>query len=111
MNFAETYQSPIGKMRVVGFFEGLSFVALMGIGMPMKYMLAEPLVVRITGPLHGVLFLWLCMVIAQAVFEKGWPVKNGAIVFLAALFPFGPFLIDSWLKRQQLAFGEPNPGE
>jgi hypothetical protein len=44
------------------------------------------------------------MVIARAVFEKGWPTKNGAIVFVAALFPFGPFLIDAWLKRQQRSF-------
>jgi integral membrane protein len=101
MSFSETFRSPIGKMRVVGFFEGLSFVALMGIGMPMKYMMGQPLVVKITGPIHGILFLWLCMVIARAVFEKGWPTKNGAIVFVAALLPFGPFLIDSWLKRQQ----------
>lgn len=89
---------------MVGFLEGLSFVALMGIGMPLKYMMNEPLVVKVTGPVHGILFIWLCMVIAQAVFEKGWSMKNGAFVFIAALFPFGPFLIDRWLRREQESF-------
>jgi integral membrane protein len=107
MGIAEMYRSPVGKLRVVGFLEGLSFVALVGIGMPLKYGMGEPLVVRIAGPLHGFLWVWLCLLIAQAVLEKGWSAKAGGIVFLASLFPLGPFLIDRWLKRQQEAFVEP----
>lgn len=102
MSLTQLYQSPLGKMRVVGFLEGLSFVALMGVGMPLKYLKGEPLVVKVMGPVHGALFLWLCMVILQAVIEHGFTKKNGSIVFFAALFPCGPFLIDHWLKRQHV---------
>lgn len=101
MSAPEALRALIGKIRLMGFLEGLSFVALMGVGMPLKYLYGEPLVVRITGPVHGILFVALCLLLAQAVLEKGWSGKKGTIVFAAALFPFGPFFIDRWLKREQ----------
>lgn len=104
MDLRRTYASPVGRLRLIGFVEGLSFVALMGIGMPMKYWMGNPIGVRVLGPIHGVLFLWLCMEIAQAVLGKGWPKGRGVVVFIAAWLPFGPFVIDSWLKKQQLEF-------
>ena len=106
MSMSENWKHPIGRLRVLGMIEGASFVLLMGLGMPMKYMMAQPLGVKILGPLHGALFVWLCVEIAQAVFGKDWPIKRGAVVFFASLFPFGPFLIDSWLKKQQAAFAD-----
>lgn len=104
MGFRENYKSPIGKLRVVGFAEGVSFVLLVGLAMPMKYWLEMPIFVRVFGPIHGLLFVWLCAEIAQAVFGKDWPIRHGALVFLASLFPLGPFLIDGWLKKQQETF-------
>lgn len=104
MNFRENYKSPIGKLRVLGMIEGLSFVLLVAVAMPFKYWLGMPILVRVLGPLHGLLFVWLCAEIAQAVFGKDWPLPRGAIVFGASLVPLGPFLIDSWLKRQQTEF-------
>jgi|SRR5690606_40163887 len=104
MTLHENFASPIGKLRVVGFVEGLSFVALVLLGMPMKYMADMPIFVRILGPIHGVLFVWLCYEIAQAVFGHDWPKRRGLVVFMAALFPLGPFLIDGWLKKQQAQF-------
>lgn len=110
MNFRENYKSPIGKLRVLGFIEGLSFVLLVGIAMPFKYWLGMPLLVRVLGSVHGFLFVWLCAEIAQAVFGKDWPARRGALVFLAALFPLGPFFIDGWLKKEQKAFDAVSPG-
>jgi integral membrane protein len=91
-------------LRILGFFEGLSFVILVGVGMPLKYVMGEPLLVRVMGPIHGILFLWLCLLVLQAVFEHGWPRLRGGLVVLAALLPLGPFLIDGWLKRQAILF-------
>lgn len=109
MNFIENYKSPVGKLRVLGFIEGVSFVLLVGIGMPMKYVFGMPIFVRVLGPIHGALFVWLCAEIAQAVFGKDWPIRRGAVVFAASLFPLGPFLIDGWLKKQQAEFENSSP--
>jgi integral membrane protein len=62
------------------------------------------MLVQVLGPIHGLLFVWLCIEIAQAVFGKDWPLRRGALVLGAALFPLGPFLIDGWLKAQQATF-------
>lgn len=104
MEFRRNYGSPIGKLRVLGFVEGISFVLLVFVAMPLKYWMGVPIFVRILGTAHGILFLWLGAEIAQAVFGRGFPVKKGAIVFAATLFPFGPFLIDRWLEKEQRQF-------
>lgn len=106
MNIRQNWASVLGRLRVIGSFEALSFLALVGVGMPLKYIWDQPLGVRILGPVHGALFLWLCAVCAQAVFEQGWSKRGGVVVFLAAFVPFGPFLIDGWLAREQLRHAE-----
>lgn len=84
--------------------EGISFILLMGVGVPLKYIMGETLGVRIAGPLHGLLFTWLVLLIASAVFSEGWSVKRGGAVFVACLLPFGPFLIDKKLAAWQAEF-------
>ena len=102
MGLSDAWGRPIGKLRVIGAFEGGSFLLLLGVAMPLKYWSDLPLLVRVMGPIHGLLFTWLCIQVAQVVFSRGWAKANGAAVVGAALLPFGPFLIDRWLKRCQL---------
>lgn len=103
MNIKTLWKHPIGKVRLLGGVEGLSFLALVFVGMPLKYMQGQPMGVRILGPVHGALFLWVLWELAALVFTHGFGVKKAAVVFLATLFPFGPFLIDGWLKKQELS--------
>ncbi len=109
MDFRREYRSPIGKLRVLGFVEGTSFVLLVLVAMPLKYWFGMPIFVRVVGTAHGVLFLWLCAELAQACFGRGFAMKKGALVFGAALFPFGPFLIDRWLEKEQREFDASRP--
>ncbi len=94
--------SPFGRLRIASMLDGISFVILMGVGMPLKYQMEMPIVVRVMGPLHGVLFVWLCSELATLVFGKYWPAKNAALVFICALIPCGPFFLDGWIKKQEL---------
>ncbi len=94
--------SPFGRLRIASMLDGLSLVILMGVGMPLKYFMAMPIVVRVMGPIHGVLFVWLCSELATLVFGKDWPIKNAALVFICALIPGGPFFLDGWIKKQAL---------
>jgi integral membrane protein len=102
MTDSAVHESPFGRLRIASLLDGLSLVILMGVGMPLKYQMDLPIVVRVMGPIHGVLFVWLCSELATLVFGKDWPAKNAAIVFLAALIPCGPFFLDSWIKKQEL---------
>jgi integral membrane protein len=88
--------------RIIALLEGISFLVLLFIAMPLKYMLDMPQPVRITGMAHGVLFVayvcWLIMV----TLKLKWPVKKAFIAFLASLLPFGTFILDARVLKPEL---------
>jgi integral membrane protein len=89
----------IGRLRVVGFLEGVSFLVLLCVAMPLKYIWHEPLAVRVTGMAHGVLFLAYLWATLQAMLDYGWTWKRAALVALASLVPCGTFYADvKWLR-------------
>ena len=103
--------TPLGRLRLVGFLEGLSFLLLLGIAMPLKYFAGEPAAVRIVGMAHGVLFLAYLAAILQAHIEYGWTWKKSALLGLASVLPFGPFVADRRLLRDEEAEASPASGE
>ena len=95
--------TPIGRLRLVGILEGISFLLLLGIAMPLKYMWGQPLAVRIVGLIHGLLFLWFCGVLLNAKEAASWDLKKAGRILVAALLPFGPFVIDRGLRTEDEA--------
>ena len=93
-------KTPIGQLRTIAMFEGLSFIVLLGVAMPLKYLWDYPLAVRIVGMVHGVLFLSLCGVLFNVKQMTEWKMRRVASVLIAALLPFGPFVIDGSLRRE-----------
>jgi integral membrane protein len=93
-------ETRIGQLRAAGLIEGASYLVLLGIAMPLKYMAGMPLAVKIVGWVHGVLFIAFCVALARAANQSRWGFFRTAGVFVAALVPFGTFAIDAWLKRQ-----------
>lgn len=92
----------VGRLRVVGFLEGVSFLVLLGVAMPLKYVWGEPQAVRVTGMAHGVLFLAYVAATVQAWLEYGWSWKRAAGVMAASLVPFGTFYADvKWLRDER----------
>jgi integral membrane protein len=89
----------IGRLRQVGKLEGVSFLVLLGIAMPLKYLAGVPLAVKVVGWAHGALFIALLVVLWRAKRDARLPLGQVALVFVASLVPFGPFLIDSRLDR------------
>lgn len=99
--------TPIGRLRTIGLLEGTSFLLLLGIAMPLKYMFGLPLAVKVAGWAHGLLFVLLCVALAHAARTARWTLPRTAGVFIAALLPFGPFVIDGRLKREDTAIQTP----
>lgn len=89
----------LGRLRVVGFLEGVSFLVLLGVAMPLKYMWDEPQAVRVVGMAHGVLFLAYLAATLQVMLEHDWNWKRAALVAAASLVPFGTFYADvKWMR-------------
>ena len=93
------------RFRIIAIAEGISFLVLLGIAMPLKYIFHYPEAVKIFGWMHGVLFAGYVFLAFQVMtaFDKnpGWLAK----AFLAAVLPFGTFVLDKELKKDEIATG------
>src|SRR3954463_9701707 len=90
----------LGRLRLIGVLEGISFLVLLGIAMPLKYLAGHPEAVRIVGMAHGVLFLTYIAAITQAQIQsENWPWRRSGLVLLSSLLPFGPFVVDRKVLR------------
>jgi integral membrane protein len=94
-------KSSLSVLRVSGFAEGISFLLLLGIAMPLKYWAGFPEAVRITGMLHGLLFVIYVLAIALAAFKHRWSVMRILGAFLSAFVPFGPFIFEARLRKNR----------
>ena len=92
-------KDPIDTLRVAGLVEGVSFLVLLFVAMPLKYLAGMPWAVKTVGWAHGVLFILFCAALLRASAAAKWPLERSALVFVAALLPFGPFVIDRRIKR------------
>lgn len=92
--------TPIGRLRLIGLLEGSSFLILLGIAMPLKYLAGRPEAVRIVGSAHGFLFLVFILALFHAASEREWPLKKIAAGFIASVLPFGTFIFDANLRRE-----------
>ena len=89
----------IKTLRIVGLLEGLSFLLLLFIAMPVKYLMGNPLLVKYIGMGHGILFVAF-LVVLFAVFQKQkWSFNMLMGGFLASVLPFGTFVFDAKLKK------------
>jgi integral membrane protein len=93
---------PVGRLRLCGMLEAISFLLLVGIGMPLKYFFGHPEAVRYFGMAHGVLFILFCLLILIAWLERKISAKHAGLAFLASLIPSGPFLIDRKLAADEV---------
>jgi integral membrane protein len=90
----------IGRLRIIGFLEGLSLLFLIFIAVPMKYIYDNTSLVRAIGPVHGILFLLFVFNAIGAGIEQRWKFKTITWkVLLACLVPFGTFYIDRKILR------------
>jgi len=93
--------TPLGRLRLVGFLEGLSFLVLLGIAMPLKYLFHNPEAVRMVGMAHGLLFVLYVVLLIQNTIEHRWSFGKVALGFVASLVPFGTFYADKKLFRPE----------
>lgn len=87
-------------LRLSGIAEGLSFLVLLLVAMPLKYMAGKPEAVKIIGSLHGGLFIIYAVLVLAVARNHQWPARLIGLGLLAAFLPLGPFWFDAKLKRE-----------
>lgn len=85
------------KTAIVGYIEGCSTILLMGVAMPLKYLGDNEILVKLLGPIHGMLFVIYIAMLFLGV-SKTWNKNAFVIGFIAAIVPGGPFWFESKLK-------------
>jgi integral membrane protein len=99
------HKNPVPLLRAVGLVEGVSFLVLLGVAMPLKYLAGMPQAVKVVGWAHGVLFMAFCVALGWTVVAAKWPLSRAGLVLGAALLPLGPFLIDRRMKQYEAESG------
>lgn len=100
-------KTSVGRVRMMGMLEGTSFLLLMGVAMPLKYLAHMPEAVKWTGWVHGILFILYCLALLTALTEGKLSFGRAALAFVAALLPFGPFVIDRRLAADEALEASP----
>lgn len=81
----------VRTFRIISTLDAISFLLLLGIAMPLKYIWGWPQMVQVVGMAHGVLFL-IYLIGAYFMKEKlQWSWGTLFIVMLCSVLPFGPF--------------------
>ena len=95
--------SAIRNLRFIGIAEGISFLVLLLIAMPLKYFFGVPIAVKVVGWMHGVLFILYILVVLLAIKAMDWGFFGVIIALAASLIPLGTFVLDrSWKRREEV---------
>ena len=97
-------RNPVVLLRTITIIEGISYLLLLFIAMPLKYLWNMPGAVRVVGMAHGVLFVLFCASLLHVTIVARWPLGRSAVVFLATLIPFGAWLVDRRMKGYQAEY-------
>ena len=96
--------SSLNLFRKIALAEGISYLVLLFIAMPLKYFADLPDAVKYTGWVHGLLFVLYIILLINAKFDANWGFKKVFIAFIASLLPFGTFILDKSLRKEELQF-------
>lgn len=89
----------VQALRLVSLIEGISYLLLVGVAMPLKYVWDQPHYVRWVGSAHGFLFVAFVCVLVLAAVVRRWHPFRPLLVFVASMIPLGFIFIEMNLRR------------
>lgn len=96
-------ETKIGQFRIVAKIEGVSFLTLLFIAMPLKYMMGYPIATKVAGMAHGLLFMLFIYQLLEAMKDVPFSKKDAAMYFILSLIPFGSFYTEKLCTRKPIA--------
>jgi integral membrane protein len=107
-------QAALIRYRAIAYLVGVVLILLVVIGMPLKYLADEPVVVETVGPAHGFLYMVYLVAAFDLARRNQWALKRMALVMLAGTVPFVSFyaerVVTRWV-RERSAVAAPTPAE
>ena len=91
------------RLRQIAVIEGISYILLLLIAVPLKHLLGLPVYVRVLGPIHGVLFILYVAAVFQAAPVLRWSARQITLALVAGLLPWGTFVLESRLRHSREA--------
>ncbi|WP_422089980.1 DUF3817 domain-containing protein [Tenacibaculum ovolyticum] len=89
----------INIFKIVSLLEGVSYLLLLFMATPIKYLQGNPEYVKMLGMPHGLLFVAYIIIAIMLKFELNWSGKTFGIVCLLSILPFGTFFVGKYLKE------------
>lgn len=94
-------QNSIKKFGLINTVEGYSYLILLFIAMPMKYLMGIAMATKVVGSIHGFLFILFMVLLVIAWKDAKWSIKETTIFFIASLIPFGTFFTKKRIKSYE----------
>ena len=94
--------SELQKFRLINKIEGISFIILLFVAMPLKYNFGYPIATKVVGMIHGLLVFGFLYQIYEAKKEAGFTLKETALYTALSLVPFGSFYTDKLLAKKMM---------
>jgi integral membrane protein len=95
-------KSNLSRLRLLAWLEGISFLLLIGVGMPLKYYFEMPRPNLMIGMAHGILFIAYCLLVLVVHRERKWNNGKTFWALFASLLPFGTFVADSRIFKPEI---------
>jgi integral membrane protein len=89
------------RFRLISIMEGISFLVLLFIAMPLKYTMDLPLAVTYVGWVHGLLFILYIYSVFPTAHKLEWKFGKTLFALVASVLPFGPFVFDKNLSEEE----------
>jgi integral membrane protein len=86
--------------RIIAFLEGMSYILLLFIAVPLKYWGGDEQYVKLLGMPHGLLFVGYIILAYLLKEEQKWNKAEFFIVLICSVLPFGTFYVDRKYLRK-----------
>lgn len=86
------------NFQIISILEGISFLLILGVSMPLKYMMHIEGPNKVIGMLHGILFVLYVFMAFSLQKQNSWNMKQLATILICSVIPFGTF----WMDRKYL---------
>lgn len=84
----------VNIFRITAFLEGISYLLLLFVAVPIKYLNGDPQYVKLLGMPHGLLYVAYIVLAIWLKPDFKWSKKDFIIVLLASVIPFGTFYVE-----------------
>jgi integral membrane protein len=93
------FKTALHRFRIISYIEGLSYLTLLFIAMPIKYLGDNPYPVKIIGMAHGILFILFMIFLFESMRKYSWENRFSIRLFVYSILPFGSFVIEKKIKK------------